>query len=305
MLKVMAPLPQVLILLAPVLAFTVPLNQGVSVLVTGATGRTGQILYAYLKTDPRVAEVRALVHGSGTGSPEERKKAAAALNCSACDASDGIFYGDITVPSSLTAAFHGMDTVAITTTTGRGAFGNDTLTKEVDFVGIQNQAAAIATGASDVSAKRVVLCTRMGTAVSPFGPRPSHGPPAFLRNKQFWGLNAEAFLGSSGIPNTIVKPCGLDGKYGRGGKELLVGHDDRLPRHGMISRQDLAAVMVEAVASRASGLRFDLCVGIGAPTTNLAKLLDDARYPWAKGGQTTENGVPLVHDPVSHYAIRV
>ena len=100
----------------------------------------------------------------------------------------------------------------------------------------------------------------------------------------FWKLNAEAFLGSSGIPNAIVKPCGLDATYGRGGKQLLVGHDDKLPHNGMISREDLAAVLTEAVASRTSGLRFDLCLGApdGKPTTDLPKLLDDARYPWAK-----------------------
>ena len=40
--------------------------------------------------------------------------------------------------------------------------------------------------------------------------------------------------------------------------------------------------MLEAIATRAAGLRFDLCVGDGAPTTDLAKLLEDARYPWAK-----------------------
>jgi len=96
----------------------------------------------------------------------------------------------------------------------------------------------------------------------------------------FWKLNAEAFLGSSGIPNAIVKPCGLDAKYGRGGKQLLVGHDDQLPHLGAISREDTADVMREAIASRASNLRFDLCVGNGAPTTSLPKLLDDARYKW-------------------------
>ena len=62
---------------------------GLSVLVTGAAGRTGKLLYGYLKADPRIGEVRALVYGSGTGSPAERQKAKAALNCSACDASEG------------------------------------------------------------------------------------------------------------------------------------------------------------------------------------------------------------------------
>ena len=157
-------------------------------------------------------------------------------------------------------------------------------TKEVEFTGVENQVAAIVAGASDPRKKHVVLCSAMGTGVSPFRPKPSHGPPAFLKDIMFWKLNAEAFLGASGIPNTVIKPCGLDAEYGRGGKELLVGHDDNLPRDGMISREDLAAVMVEAIVfpSRASGLRFDLCVGNGKPTTNLAELLDDARYPWAK-----------------------
>ena len=257
-------------------------QDGISVLVTGATGQTGKLLYKYLKADPRIGVVRALVHGSGSGSPEKRKEAAAALNCSACDASEGVYYGDITAPPTLTAAFHGVDTVAVVTAVGSGGFSNDTLTKEVEFVGVENQAAALVAGAADVSKKHLVLCSAMGTGVSPFGPKPSHGPPAFLKDIMFWKLNAEAFLGASGIPNTVVKPCGLDATYGRGGKQLLVGHDDNLPRDGMISREDLAAVMLEAIASRTTGLRFDLCVGNGAPTTDLSKLLDEAKYPWAK-----------------------
>ena len=131
------------------------------------------------------------MYGSGSGSPEQRKKAAAALNCSACDASEGIFYGDVTVPASLTAAFSGIDTVAITT---GGGFGNDTQTKAVEFLGVQNQAAAIVASGSGLGTKRVVLCSAMGTGVSPFRPQPAHGPPAFLKDIMFWKLNAEAPL---------------------------------------------------------------------------------------------------------------
>ena len=61
-----------------------------------------------------------------------------------------------------------------------------------------------------------------------------------------------------------------------------MGQDDNLPRDGMISHEDTTAVMVEAIASRSAGLRFDLCVGNGAPTTDLAKLIDGSRYPWQK-----------------------
>ena len=140
---------------------------------------------------PYPTQVRALVYGSGSGSPEQRKKAAVALNCSACDASEGIFYGDVTVPASLTAAFSGIDTVAITT---GGGFGNDTQTKAVEFLGVQNQAAAIVASGSGVRTKRIVFCSAMGTGVSPFRPQPAHGPPAFLKDIMFWQLNAEAPL---------------------------------------------------------------------------------------------------------------
>ena len=65
-------------------------------------------------------------------------------------------------------------------------------------------------------------------------------------------------IGSSAIGSAIVKPCGIEGTYGRGGKHLNVGHDDKLvgTGHGAISRADVAAVMVEAVVQRSKDLRF-------------------------------------------------
>ena len=66
----------------------------------------------------------------------------------------------------------------------------------------------------------------------------------------------------------------------RSGSLLAVVIQIAAPR--ILSREDLAAVMLEAVVSRRSGLRFDLCAGDGAPTTDLDKLLDEAKYPWAK-----------------------
>ena len=30
-------------------------------------------------------------------------------------------------------------------------------------------------------------------------------------------------------PSAVVKPCGIAGTYGRGGKELVVNHDDHVP----------------------------------------------------------------------------
>ena len=51
---------------------------------------------------------------------------------------------------------------------------------------------------------------------------------------------------------------------------------------GAVSRADVAAVMVEAIVERATNLRFDLCVGKGAPTTDLAALLNSARQAWMR-----------------------
>jgi len=236
------------------------------VIVTGATGRTGSALYARLKADPRVGEVRALVRN--------RTKAKAALNCSACDESEGIFIGDVTKPETLAAAFAGIDTVAIAV--GVGGSASKALMKAVEFDGVENQVAALAASNASVapSLRRVVFCSSMGTT-NPKPPSFEGGPVLF------WKLNAEAFLGSSGVGSAIVKPCGL--KDGAGGKSALgVGHDDKLPSTslGFIARSDVAAVMAEAVVQR-SVVRFLVCAKLlGKPTTDLATLLESARWPW-------------------------
>ena len=126
--------PMLAALVATALALASPASDpqdGISVLVTGAAGRTGKILYKYLKEDKRVGEVRALIYG--TGAPKDIQKAKAALNCSKCDSSEGIYYGDVTKPATLTTSFKGIDTVAVTTAVGGAGFSNDTLTKLVEF----------------------------------------------------------------------------------------------------------------------------------------------------------------------------
>lgn len=237
------------------------------VLVTGATGRTGSALYAKLKADPRVGEVRALVRNI--------TRARLLLNCSACNASDGIFVGDVTDPATMTAAFDGVDTVAIAVGVGGGASAS--LQKAVEFSGVENQVTALTHNrtAADVGALRVVFCSSMGTT-NPHPPSFEGGPVLF------WKLNAEAFLGSSGVASTIVKPCGLTDHAG-GHAALGAGHDDHRPGlPAFVARQDVAAVMAEAVVQR-SAVRFLLCNKMFAkPTTDLAALLEDARWPWQR-----------------------
>ena len=104
-----------------------------TVLVTGATGRTGRLLYAQLKAQSDITEVRALVRSSANAT----NKARAALNCTKCDASEGVFYGDVTIPSTLQEPMAGVDTLAIAV--GVVSY-NETLIKAVEFTGVENQA---------------------------------------------------------------------------------------------------------------------------------------------------------------------
>merc|ERR1711988_1378290 len=107
----------------------------------------------------------------------------------------------------------------------------------------------------------------------------------------FYKLQAEAFAMSSGVPFTIVKPCGLvDTDAAQ--VQLNVGHDDYLRSReahkqfgfGTVARADVARVMVQALTTRHAGLRFDLCGTTRngtTPTTydDLDALLDDAQWP--------------------------
>lgn len=244
--------------------FEAPVEAGATVLVTGATGRTGSLLYAKLKADARIGAVRALVTSI--------EKARSTLKCTKCDASEGIFLGNVTQLSTLTAAMEGVSSVAIAV--GAGPSSSPELQHAIEFTGVQNQVRALAAGGGAASAAelRVVLCSSMGTTAP--NPKPYEGGSIL-----FWKLNAEAFLGASGVGSVVVKPCGLSGSST---KTLLVGHDDALlqTRPPLVSRENVAAVMAEAVARRSAGLRFDLCSKEGPPTTDLGALLTAAAEPW-------------------------
>lgn len=244
------------------------------VLVTGATGGTGAALYKQLKE--RGVGVRAFVRNV--------TKARELLGCDKCDPTEGIFEGDITAEDPLAEAAKGASALAIVTSAvpictqfrpvpvchyPEGAYPVD-----VDFHSGKAQIASFvrATGKPG----HVVLCSSMGT---------TH-PDTFLDKLGngsilFYKLNFEAVLASSGLPFTIVKPCGLaDTPAGK--SELVVGHEDDLKGVSSVSRSDVATVMAEALLQpeASNGLRFDLCARPGPPTTDFARLFAGARYPW-------------------------
>lgn len=241
------------------------------VLVTGASGRTGSLVYAGLRK-AGLSNVRALVRSVD--------KARLALNCTKCDESEGIFVGDVTNPSSLKQAFDGVEVVV----DAIGVYGNESsaVVKAVEWHGVQHQVEALA--ANGNKAKHMIMVSSEGTT-SP--------PTSKEGGVLFYKLQAEAFVMSAGLPFTIVQPCGLAETAG-GLRKFLVGHDDSAPwseKFYMIPRADVAAVIVAAVTNldKADGLRFNLCTeGDGTGPGDALGALRDAHYPWQLPMQTLQ-----------------
>ena len=260
------------------------------VLVTGATGRTGQLIYRELKAR-RGAQggVRALV--------TDLAQARSVLNCSRCDASEGIFLGDVTDPSTLAPAFAGVGRVAIAVGfTSENA--SEAAFKAVEYTGVINQvaaltnatanpaAAAAAGGGAGAVGLRVAIVSSAGTTVA--NPSPQMGGPIL-----FWKLNAEAFLGSAvGALLTAaiaIKPGGLDSP--RAGPKLLAAPaTDAICAAGQqgVARADVARVLVAALedVTLSGGLRLDLGSTQGAPTTDdeLGAVIRGGLWPWQQEG---------------------
>jgi uncharacterized protein YbjT (DUF2867 family) len=241
------------------------------VLITGATGRTGSKLYAQLKAQAAVGEVRAFVRSA--------EKARKVLGCKSCDESEGVFMGEVNDTVALTRAVSGVATVAICV----GVTGSEpaAVQRAVEFAGVENTVAALGQVGNvahfGLASLRAVFLSSMGTTLPSPGKEQGGGI-------LFWKKSAEAFVGSSGLGATIVKPCGLpDGMAGQN-STLLVGHDDTLLSTAppIVSRDDVAAVMAQAVVERSSSLRFDLCSTPGPPPPSMAALLEKARWPWQR-----------------------
>lgn len=232
-----------------------------TVLVTGATGRMGALMYQALKAAG--LQVRALTRTAD--------RAREVLGCQACDESEGIYLGDVTDKSSLGEAFKGVDTVVIAV----GAHGNEdeATIKSIEWTGVKSQMEELLSGGSE--GKRVMLFSSMSTT------------PAKQHNKVlYYKAMAEAYIVQQGVPFTIVKPCGLSEDDGNE-REILVGHDDTEPWFGegfyMIPRADVVAVSAAALTTPPSDkVRFDICSKLpGSGSLDIPKILKEAAaQPW-------------------------
>lgn len=242
-----------------------PLLADATVLVTGATGRTGSLLFKALKGYQSNLFVRALVRNL----TEAKER----LGCSKCDESEGIFVGDVTNSSSLSAAFDGVSKLAIAV----GVYGTEAeaVVKAVEWQDVKNQVETFLS--SGVSNKRIALISTMGTTT----------PPTSGNKVMFYKLLAESYLASAGVPFSIVKPCGLSNDAG-GERLLMAGHDDSESWFSqgfyMIPRADVANVTAMALLhAPADAMRFDLCAkGAGSGSSDFPRLLQDALLPWQR-----------------------
>lgn len=240
-----------------------------TVLVTGAGGRTGQIVYKKLK------ERSGQYIGKGLVRTEESKEK--------IGGGDDVFIGDIRNADSISPAFQGIDALVVLTSAvpkmkpgfdpSKGErpefyFEDGAYPEQVDWLGQKNQIDA----AKAAGVKQIVLVGSMG------GTNPNH-PLNSIGNGNIlvWKRKAEQYLADSGIPYTIIRAGGLQDKEG-GVRELLIGKDDELlqTETRTISRADVAEVCIQALQyEEAKCKAFDLASkpeGDGTPTKDFKAL---------------------------------
>ena len=266
------------------LAHTPSLPLDDAVLVVGATGHTGSRIYHRLK-DKHVV-VHAFVRN--------RTKARQVLGCTKCDSTEGIFIGDVTDYSTLSVDVFAR-TGAIVIATGPDVScdpypQNCTCAKgacpvDVDWHGGKNVITAFAEAQRPLG-QVVLISSDCTTYPGCSNPRAGHRDPMTDPLSGHFKLDAEAFLMSSGLPFTIVKPCGLTDDDPATATLDAFHDDEKTTGHGKVARADIARVVEAAIRYPAvsTGLRFNLCSKAGPPTpdSGLVGVLKSARRPWAR-----------------------
>ncbi|GMI96522.1 hypothetical protein like AT2G37660 [Hibiscus trionum] len=240
-----------------------------TVLVTGAGGRTGQIVYKKLKERSDQFVARGLVRTA-----ESKETIGGA---------DDVFVGDIRDAATLLPAMQGIDALIILTSAvprmkpgfdptkgGRPEFyfEDGAYPEQVDWIGQKNQIDV----AKEAGVKQIVLVGSMG-GINPNHPLNSLGNGNIL----VWKRKAEQYLADSGVPYTIIRAGGLQDRDG-GVRELLVGKDDELlqTETKAIARADVAEVCVQALKFEEAKFKaFDLASkpeGVGTPTKDFKAL---------------------------------
>ena len=183
-------------------------------LVVGASGRTGQRVVRALRRHG--FPVRALVRESS------KHNLAVAEDVE-------VIVGDVTDEADIRRALAGV-TYVVSALGSKGA-ADAAHIELIEFTTI----AELSQLAKEMGVQHFVLCSSMGVEI------PEMIPPLaeILRQKR----RGELALEHSGVPFTIVRPGGLTDQPGGGGVAIA----RTLPSFGMIARDDVAEVMVQAL----------------------------------------------------------
>jgi len=213
------------------------------VLITGATGRTGSLVFEKLRNMSATFNPRGFAR-----SPQKAEER--------FGTTEGFYFGDIQNPTDLTPALEGCDALVILTSAipqmkappqpgqrPEFTYPEGGWPEQVDYHGQVNQIEA----AKAAGVKHIVLVGSMG------GTNEQH-PLNKMGNGNIliWKRKAEQYLIDSGIDYTIIRAGGLLDAPG-GQRELLVGKDDQLlqnPPDGIptsIPRADVAEIVVQAL----------------------------------------------------------
>ncbi|KQR53635.1 hypothetical protein ASF88_01880 [Leifsonia sp. Leaf336] len=238
-----------------------------TVLIVGATGSIGR----HVVTEARRQgyRVRALVRNPdrSRGLPDDIE----------------LVVGDLTEPDTLPAAVDGVDAIVFvhgTTTSERDV-------RDVDYGGVANILKAL-----DGRRVRIALMTAIGTT----RPGVSYAE---------WKLRGERLVRASGNAYTIVRPGWFDYNDDDQRTIVMLQGDTRqsgTPRDGVIARDEIARVLIDALGSEAADHKtFELVAENGPEQDDLtpvfAALATDSRA--SLDGAEDASVLPLDREPES------
>jgi uncharacterized protein YbjT (DUF2867 family) len=243
-----------------------------TVLVVGATGSIGRLVVAEALRQRHA--VRALVRdlGRARGLPQEAQRVV----------------GDLTRPQTLSAAVEGID--AIVFTHGSNG-GGKAAAEQVDYGGVHNVLQALGTRQA-----RIALMTAIGV---------TNRQGAYNRATQIhdWKRRGERLVRASGLPYTIVRPGWFDYNAPDQHRLVFLQGDTRQagdPSDGVISRQQIAEVLVRSLSSDAArGKSFELVAERGSAPTDLEPLFAalDGDAAGALDAVRDSANMPLADEP--------
>ncbi len=207
-----------------------------TILVAGASGRTGRYVVQHLRADG--LRFRAMTR-SRAEAVKRLGDEFAAVDWVECDVRD---------PAQVAAAMRGVDLVI--SVIGANTVGDANSAEFVDYGGVRN----LVDAAVRVKVEQFVLLTAIGVT------DPSHPFNKVTKGALSWRFKGEEYLRASGLTYTIVRPGGLVNEpAGQKGLRFEQGDVWRPLLRSTLSRDDLALVLIESLRQPAAhNVTFEL-----------------------------------------------